>query len=137
MKSVKSNANNRIIKVEEVYRISKAPRIVKVVSTKIMEIGMADAIPEGSGENGTVDLTSANTWYAVPSSVPTTPYVLVASIENAVGIIRWGYSNSGTPSSTNGNVAPSNLTLRVTGGQVIYFSSSTAGDDVNWTTKVI
>lgn len=91
----------------------------------------------GTSVNGTRDLTSANTWYSVPSTVPTSPYILVASIENAVGTIRFGFDGTGTPSATNGNQAPSQLTVRLTAGQVVYYASSTAGDDVNWTTKII
>lgn len=100
-------------------------------------VGFKERPPSGSGTNGTRDLTSADTWYAVPSTVPTSDYVLVVAIENSVGTIRWGYSNSGTPSATNGLQAPSMLTLRLAANQSIYFASSSAGDDVNWTTKVI
>lgn len=95
------------------------------------------SIPQGSSANGTVDLTSANTWYAVPSTVPTSDYILVAALETAVGTVRWGYDNTGTPSATNGLQSPSMLTIRLAANQSIYFASSTAGDDVNWTTKVI
>lgn len=95
------------------------------------------SIPQGANVNGTVDLTSANTWYAVPSTVPTSDYILVIAIETSVGTIRWGYDNTGTPSSTNGLQAPSMLTLRLAANQTVYYASSTAGDDVNWTTKVI
>lgn len=91
----------------------------------------------GSTANGARELTVANTWYAVPSTVPTQPYHLVVTQEIALGTIRWGFDNTGTPSATNGNQAPSQLTVRLSPGQVIYYASSTAGDDVNWTTKVI
>ena len=91
----------------------------------------------GSSANGTRDLTSANTWYAVPSTVPSAPYTLVVTQENATGTIRWGFDNTGTPSATNGNQAPSQLTVRLSAGQVVYYASSTAGDDVCWTTKII
>lgn len=91
----------------------------------------------GVSVNGTRDLTSANTWYAVPSTVPSAPYVLIITIENNAGTVRWGFDNTGTPSATNGNLAPGELILRLAGGQVVYYSSSTAGDDINWTTKVI
>lgn len=91
----------------------------------------------GSSTNGTRDLTSANTWYAVPSTVPTTPYILVVTQENASGTVRWGFDNTGTPSTTNGNQAPNELRVRLAANQVVYYASSTAGDDVNWTCKVI
>lgn len=91
----------------------------------------------GSSSNGTRELTSANTWYAVPSTVPTSAYNLIVTLENASGDIRWGYDNTGTPSATNGNRALDSIERNLAGGQVIYFASSVAGDDVNWTTKII
>lgn len=91
----------------------------------------------GSSSNGTRELTSANTWYAVPSTVPTSAYNLIVTLENAAGDIRWGYDNTGTPSATNGNRALDSIERNLAGGQVIYFASSVAGDDVNWTTKII
>jgi hypothetical protein len=91
----------------------------------------------GTSTNGTRDLTVANTWYAVPSTVPTQPYILVATVENSVGTVRFGFDGTGTPSATNGNQAPSQLTVRLDANQVVYYASSTAGDDVNWTAKVI
>lgn len=91
----------------------------------------------GSSTNGQVELTSANTWYAVPSTVPSSPYVLVVTQETASGTIRWGFDNTGTPSATNGNQAPNQLTVKLNAGQVIYYASSTSLDGVNWTTKII
>ena len=91
----------------------------------------------GVSTNGQKILTVANTWYAVPSTVPTSPYVLVVVIETGVGTIRWGFDNSGTPSSTNGVKAPDNLIINLEANQTVYFSSSSAGDIINWTTKVI
>lgn len=91
----------------------------------------------GAGVNGTVALASADTWYSVPSTVPTSPYVLVVTIENALGDIRFGFDNTGTPSATNGNIAPSQLTLKLAASQVVYYASTVAGDDVNWSTKIL
>lgn len=91
----------------------------------------------GVSVNGTRELTNANTWYAVPSIVPTSSYVLIVTIENQVGTVRFGFDNTGTPSATNGNIAPSQLEVKLEANQVVYFASSTAGDDVNWTTKII
>lgn len=91
----------------------------------------------GAGANGTRELTSANTWYSVPSTVPASPYVLVVTQEVASGTIRFGFDNTDTPSATNGNQAPAQLTLKLAASQVVYFASSTALDDVNWSTKVI
>ena len=99
---------------------------------------LGDKPLSGASANGTVDLTSANTWYAVPSGTPpATPYVLVTSLENAAGTVRFGFANTSTPSVTNGNLADGTITLRLAGGQVVYFGSSTAGDDVNFSTKII
>lgn len=109
----------------------------------VVTFPIVDAMAKGfyltgqTSANGTRELTSANTWYAVPSTVPTAPYELVVTQENASGTIRWGFSNSGTPSATNGNQAPSELRVRLAGSQVVYFASSTASDDVNWTTRTL
>jgi len=94
-------------------------------------------VASGASANGSVDLTSANTWYAVPSTVPTSKYLLVVAFENSLGTIRLGYSNSGTPSSING-IQPDTEEQFVLGpGEVVYYASSVAGDDVNWTTKLV
>ena len=96
------------------------------------------AIPSGTAANGTRDLTSANTWYAVPSTVPTVDYVLDYTLETAVGDIRTGYDNTGTPSTTNGMIANGSVVgQRMGAGQVLYFASSVALDAVNWSTKEI
>jgi len=87
----------------------------------------------GTTGDGTVALASANTWYAVPSSAPTVDYLLVVALENKVGTVRWGYNNGGTPSTTNGNKAPRHLAILVAANKTLYFGSSTAGDDVNYT----
>lgn len=94
-------------------------------------------IPSGASANGTRDLTSANTWYAVPSTVPTSDYILIAVIENATGSVRMGFDNTGTPSATNGVLAPGLLEIRLKANQSVYYASDVAGDDVNWTTKEI
>lgn len=92
----------------------------------------------GAGVAGTLALTSGNTWYAVPTTVPTSDYVLVISKENAAGTVRWSFANVSAPSATYGNqLATNDVILELAGGEVVYVGSSTAGDDVNWTTKVI
>lgn len=108
-----------------------------VINPATEESVRGSRIPLGDASNGTVDLTSADTWYAVPSTVPTSDYVLIAVIESASGTVRMGFSNSGTPSATNGVQAPSIFEMRLAANQSVYYASSTAGDDVNWTTKVI
>jgi len=92
-----------------------------------------DSFPIGSTSGGTIALASANTWYAVPSSAPTVDYTLIASLENADGTVRFSFDNGGTPSATNGNIAPSHLAVKLGAGKILYFGSSTAGDDVNFT----
>lgn len=92
----------------------------------------------GASANGVRALASADTWYAVPSTVPASPYVLVVSKENEAGIIRYGLDNTGTPSTTNGNKMTSDdIVFSLAENEVVYFGSSTGGDDVNWTTKII
>jgi len=65
-------------------------------------------------------------------------YVLDYAFENAIGDIRFGYSNTGTPSATNGMLSLSSVVgRRMPANGVLYFSSSSAGDDINWSTKEI
>ena len=129
-------------KAQQAFAAYPGPMVLKSASGSIInpatEEGLKGlSIPTGVGTNGTVALASADTWYAVPSTVPTSDYVLIVTLENSAGTIRWGYDNTGTPSATNGLQAPSMLTIRVKANQSIYYASSTAGDDVNWSTKVI
>ena len=130
-----------LVKVTELVRRNEAGTAIEYFSpaTEEKQDSIITAIRplSGAGANGTVALTSANTWYAVPSTVPTSDYVLVATIENGLGTVRFGFSNSGTPSTTNGNPAPGELTVKLAANQSIYYASSTAGDDINWTTKIL
>ncbi len=91
----------------------------------------------GASTNGTVALAVADTWYQVPSTVPTSDYLLVVTIENGVGDIRWSTENGGTPGVTNGNLAPGELNIKLAANEVLYYGSSTAGDDVNLLTKIL
>lgn len=93
----------------------------------------------GASANGTRDLTVANTWYSVPSTPPTDPYCLVVTVESATGTIRFGFDNTGTPGATNGQkmYQGEDIIVNLAASQVLYFASSTAGDDINWTTKII
>jgi hypothetical protein len=104
--------------------------------TETQPVSIAANNLDGTGVAGTLALTNANTWYDCPTTVPAVPYVLVVSLENAAGTIRWTLSTSGgTPSATSGNLAPGHLTVRLAANEFIRYASSTAGDDVNWTTK--
>jgi len=99
---------------------------------------LKNGILSGASTNGTVALAVADTWYQVPTTAPTSDYVLVVSKENEAGTIRWSTTNSGTPSATNGNkFLTGSLKIKLAANEVIYFGSSTAGDDVNWITKII
>lgn len=92
--------------------------------------------PTGTTTDGSVQLTGANTWKAVPPSPPTEDYLLMVSKENEAGIIRFSTNNGGTPSATNGNKAPKHLAIRMSANTSMYYGSSDAGDDVNfWTVE--
>ena len=72
----------------------------------------------------------------MPSTIPTEDYLLSYSFENAAGDIRESFSGAGTPSVTNGRLALGVQEDKPTAaGQALYFSSSVAGDDINWGTK--
>lgn len=133
LKLIETLLSSRSTQKNDVKYFQSFPESMVVTNSNGTPIGTIS----GASTNGSRTLTSANTWYSVPSTVPTSPYILVATVENSVGTVRFGFDNTGTPSSTNGNQAPSQLTVRLAANQVIYYASSTAGDDVNWTTKII
>lgn len=146
MKSVKTRRPYVAVPSREIDAVARSRKVVstaivralrRISNWKIRGLDMSDSIPSGVGSNGTKDLTTANTWYQIPSTIPSSDYVLVATIENNVGTVRWGFDGTGTPSASNGNIAPSMLTIRLSANQSLYYASSSAGDDVNWTTKVI
>ena len=92
----------------------------------------------GASTNGTTQLTGANTWVQVPTTAPTSSYVLVVTKENEAGVIRWSFENGATPSATNGNkMWNDDIIISLGASEVVYFGSTDAGDDVNWTTKEI
>jgi len=92
----------------------------------------------GASTDGSVQLTGANTWVQVPDVVPTSDYVLVVSKENTAGTIRFSFDNGGIPSATNGNkFTTDNVIVELAASEVMYFGSTDAGDDVNYTTKIL
>lgn len=92
----------------------------------------------GASSDGTVALAVADTWYAVPNSAPASDYMVVISKENAAGTVRWSFDNGGAPGATNGNKLTSDdLILHLAANEVVYFGSSNAGDDVNWTANIV
>lgn len=92
----------------------------------------------GAGTAGTRALAVANTWYSLPSTVPVSDYVLVVSKENAAGTIRFAFNNTSNPSVTFGNrMTSDDIIFELAAGEVVYFASTNAGDDLNWTNKVI
>lgn len=98
-----------------------------------LEGGLAGATSDGS-----VTLTGANTWVAVPSGTPPAGvYELVVRKEVETGVIRWSFDNGGVPSATNGLIAESSISILLGAGQVVYFGSTQATDVVNFTTKRI
>lgn len=94
-------------------------------------IGYAD----GSNAKGSVSLNNASSWFAVPSSPPSVPYLLVVSKETENGTYRVSSDGSGTPGSANGNKWWGNeLSIQVGAGKSIYLSSSSTSDVVNYFT---
>lgn len=92
----------------------------------------------GAGAAGTLALANADTWYSAPTSVPASPYDLVISKESVAGTLRWSFANGTAPSATFGNKFSGNdIILELAANQVVYIASTNAGDDVNWTTKII
>jgi len=92
----------------------------------------------GASTDGTSALTGADTWVQVPTAAPASDYIMIVSKENFAGTIRYSFTNGGTPSTTNGNkMWGTEMVFRMAASEVMYFGSSTDGDDVNWVTKII
>lgn len=99
----------------------------------------------GASDKGSVTLTVANTWKQVPTSPPSSPYILQVVPEGPgtngafAGIVRQSFSDSGTPSATNGTrfLSGDKYIVELKGGEVVYFGSTDATDAVNYITKVI
>jgi len=101
-------------------------------NTSLDNINKNIKTPQGAVSAGTVALASANIWYAVPASPPAGDYILLPSIENGVGTVRFSLANVSVPSATYGN-QDIPLSIKVKGGTSVYFGSTTAGDDINYT----
>jgi len=111
---------------------------VDPVTNRLLVSTDADEGLNGTGQDGSVTLTSANTWLQIPNTIPTNKYVLCVTKESETGTIRWSFDNDGVPSSTNGNKMLSDeITFVLGASEVIYFGSDDATDIVNWTTKEI
>ena len=106
---------------------------LKKVGVIELEVGLGGAATDGS-----VALTPNDTWVQVPDTVPVTDYLLVVTKENEAGTIRWSFTNGGVPGVANGNkMWNDDMIMELRGGEVIYMGSSTDGDDVNYTTKIL
>ena len=92
----------------------------------------------GASTNGSTQLTGANTWVQVPTAAPASDYVLVVTKENEAGVMRWSFENGGVPGVANGNrLWSDDIIFNLKANEVVYFGSTDAGDDVNWTTKIV
>ncbi len=90
--------------------------------------------PAGSGSNGSVTLTNADTAYAVPSSAPTEKYVLVL-YNGSDTDIYWGYENS----NSNGIIleAGEKVSLDLGANQQIYCYCGSAGKVITYSYKEV
>ena len=98
------------------------------------DLNMATDYLDGTGDNGIIDLTSANTAYDVPATAPTNPYVMVLYNSTAYDIY-WGFEDT----NANGILLPpgGTVTLELGANQIVYCYSATAGADVTYTYKEI
>ena len=103
-----------------------AKRVVVLDSSgnQIDQFSVDDQYPAGSGSNGSVTLTNADTAYAVPSSAPTKKYVIVLYNDSGSDIY-WGFENS----NSNGIILEDGERVAVDLGanKQLYCYSSSAG----------
>ena len=111
-----------------------ATEIVDASGNQITQFVVDDDYPAGSGSNGSVTLTSANTAYAVPASAPTKKYVMVL-YNNTSNNIYWGYENS----NSNGIILESGekVSIDLGANEQIYCYSATAGTTIVYTYKEV
>ena len=106
---------------------------LKQIATISVESGLGGATSDGS-----VALSPADTWVQVPTTAPDVDYLMVVQRENEDGVIRWSFDNGGAPGVTNGiKMDGQPIVVELRGGEVLYFGSTTDGDDVNFTIKEI
>lgn len=91
----------------------------------------------GAGTHGSITCNPANTWVQLPASVITSNHVIVFKSETKTGVIRWSFSNAGTPSATAGEKLEEGVAINLAANQVIYVGSTVNTDTVNYTTKII
>jgi hypothetical protein len=90
--------------------------------------------PVGSGSNGSVTLTSANTAYAVPATASTKRHILV--LYNGSDTDQyWGYQNT----NANGILIPPDgrVSLNLGASQQVYAYCATAGKIIKYSFKEI
>ena len=97
-------------------------------------VNIDDQYPAGTGSNGSVTLTNANTAYAVPTTAPTGKYVLVLDNQSDTDIY-WGFENS----SSNGLLLEvgEQRGIPLGANQSVYCYSATAGTVINYSYKKI
>lgn len=98
--------------------------------TKVIE----SIYPEGSGFNGSITITNANTTYPIPITAPIRKYILVLHNRSDTDIYV-GYENS-----SNGGVriiAGGTATILLGVKQRVYCYCESAGKVINYTYKEI
>ena len=108
--------------------------VVDASGNQITQFGVDDNYPAGSGSNGSVTLTSANTAYAVPASAPTEKYVLILYNDSGSDIY-FGYENS----NSNGMLMEDGdkVAFDLGANQQIYCYSATAGVSIKYSYKEV
>jgi len=118
-------------------RLSEEPISAKIVDSSgnvIDQFYIDDQYPAGTGSNGSVTLTNADTAYAVPPTAPTKKYILVV-YNNSDTDIYWGYENS----ASNGVILESGekVALDLGANQQVYCYCSSAGKTIVFSYKEV
>jgi len=92
---------------------------------------------DGTGTQAVTDLTSANTFYAIPSTQPTEAYQLRLQFRGT-GDFYLTFENGGT-AGTSGILYNDKdiVDFVLAPDDLVYVATKTAGDDVNWIAKEV
>ena len=91
----------------------------------------------GTGTQAVTDLTSADTFYAIPSTAPTNDYQLKLQFDGG-GLFYLTFENGGTAGTSGIKYADGEVVdLVLSGSTQVYVATKTAGDDCRWIAKEV
>ena len=115
-------------------RVMEDVHVRKSNGDSVDSFGVDDQYPTGTGSNGSVTLTNADTAYPVPTTAPTGKYVLTL-YNGSDTDMYWGFENS----NTNGMLLETGEKVAIDLGasQSVYCYCGVAGKVITYSFKKI